>query len=151
MENSLVFLYIVFFISIIFYVTAGFITLALVLPLQFKEAGIRNGLRRLRKQMLAKGALAGIVITASIIGLTSRFFISDVDTFRYIITVMILIHALGTLGKSIIDLLIYHQQYSPESKELHKKIEVMEDKRVADNTVARKKYRLDRIAEKGVK
>ena len=129
MEASLTFLYIVFFISISLYVVAGVIITAFVIPLQVKEAGVHNGLRVLRKQMLLKGFLALVVAVASIVALTARFFIGDTDTLRYIITGVILLHAVGTLWKSWIDYKIYHQQYSPQSKEFHKKVEALENRR----------------------
>lgn len=122
-DPSLIFLYIVFFISILLYVIAGFITAAFVIPLQYEQSKVKNGLRGLRKQMLLKGLFALTVILASIIALTLRFFPFDENILRYIIVTMIAIHAGGTLGKSIIDFKIYHTQYSDENKKLHEKFE----------------------------
>jgi hypothetical protein len=122
-DSSLTFLYIVFFIAILEYVIAEFITAAFVIPLQYEQSKVKNGLRILRKQMLIKGVLAFIVILASIMALTLRFFPFEEHVIRYIIVTMIAIHASGTLGKSYIDYRIYHQQYSEASKRLHEKFE----------------------------
>lgn len=114
-------LYIGFAIAIIIYITAAIITGAFVLPLQYKEARVQNGLALLRKQMLKRGILGETVIVTSILALTLRFFIEDVNILRILITFIILIHAIGLLGKSIIDLRIYKQQYTPAQKELHRR------------------------------
>lgn len=118
-------LYTIFILSIITHVAAGIITAAFVIPLQVKQAGVKNGLRLLRKQMLAKGFLALFITVISIVVLTLRY-IYDGDFLPYAITGLVLLHALGVLGKSVIDYEIYHHQYSPESKRMHEKIEAIE-------------------------
>lgn len=126
MENSLSFLYIAFFIAIVLHVAAGVIITAFVIPLQVKQVGVKNGLRSLREQMLMKGFLSLTVIVASILALTLRYIIPDPEILRYVIVTLILVHAIGMLGKAIIDLKIYHGQYSQESKDLHARIDVLE-------------------------
>lgn len=120
MITSLDFLYVVFFISIALHVLAMFNSIAFVLPLQFKESGVKNGLVTLRKQLLAKGIFAIVIDIVSIIALTSRYFINDPDISRYVIVTVIFLHAVGQFAKSVIDTKIYHSQYSPENTELHK-------------------------------
>lgn len=119
------FLYIIFVLSIITHVVAGIITAAFVIPLQIKQAGVRNGLRLLRKQMLAKGFLALFIAIVSVVVLTLKY-LYDGDFLPVITTGLVLLHAVGILGKSIIDYEIYHHQYSEESKRLHAKIEAIE-------------------------
>lgn len=126
MENSTNFLYVTFFISICLHVAAGIIVAAFIIPLQFKEIRVKNGLVRLRKQMLTKGVLSLVVVVASVLALTSRYFIPDPNISRYIITTMILTHAIGTLAKSYIEYQIYHQQYSLESRQMHERIDKLE-------------------------
>lgn len=141
MDNSLSFLYVVFFVSVILHVFAGILTATFIMPLQAKQAGVKNGLAKLRKQMLFKGFLNLTIIIASIFALTLRFVITDVATLRYMLTTMIALHAIGTTAKAIIDFQIYHQQYSPENKEMHEKIEKMEiakAKRAIDNPKAKR-------------
>lgn len=126
MENSLNFLYIVFFLSILIHVLSAVITLSFVIPLQVKEARVKNGLALLRKQLLFKGVLALVIIVVAICVLSLRYFIEDVPTLRYITVSLVLVHSLGILGKVWIDYQIYHQQYTPESKEFHAKVEALE-------------------------
>lgn len=126
MEISLIILYIVFFISIILYIVAAILISAFVIPLQVEQAGVKNGLIWLRKTMLRKEFLSLVVIVASIVALTLRFFVKDPVILRYIITSVIFIHSAGTLGKAVYDRAIYKHQYSELNKEMHKRIEKME-------------------------
>lgn len=128
MNNSLDFLYGIYFITIIIHIVAGIITAHFVIPLQYKESKVKNGLLNLRKQMLIKGLLSFMIIVVTVIALTLRFFVKDPIILRYIITTMIFLHGVGTLGKSTLDLTIYHQQYTPEQKKLHEKIAKLERK-----------------------
>lgn len=114
--NSLIFLYIVFGISIVFYICTVLITVALVIPRQTHEAKIRDRLAKLRRQMQANGALSLIVAFVSIIALTSRYFVGAGDLYRYIITTAIFVHALCLLAQAILHYRIYHQDYSVNKK-----------------------------------
>ena len=126
MDSSIGFLYIVFVLSIVLYAMSGIIVAGFVIPLQIEQVGVKNGLLKLRKQMLIKGFLNLTLVIASIMALTTRFFINDQFTQRYLIVSMILLHAIGTLIKAFIDLKIYHQNYSPENKAIHVKIDKIE-------------------------
>lgn len=130
MDNSLVFLYAVYIVSIIILVVAGIIAAAFVIPLQLKEARVKNGLARLRKQMLAKGIFTEIVIIFSLFSLTGRFIIHDTTTLRYTITLVILFFALFILFGVVLDYLIYNQNYTEKNKKLHEKIEQMENEEI---------------------
>lgn len=129
MENSLNFLYIVFFISIIMLTIAGFVAAAFVIPLQVKEAGVRNGLAKLRKQLLLKGFLTFGIITVAIIVLSLRYIIHDTNILRYIITSLIFLYSFFFLVQVYVDYMIYTQQYTEESKKLHDKIDKLEKKK----------------------
>lgn len=126
MDPSLIFLYILFGAAILMHIVAGILTSAFVLPLQYKEAQVKNGLGALRIQLLKRGVLGLTVIVVSIISLTLRFVVHDIEVLRYVISFMIFLHGFGTLGKSIIDLKIYHQNYSPEQKRNHEILEQIE-------------------------
>lgn len=146
-------------ISIIVIFIAGAIVASTVIPLQWKEAEVKNGLRTLRKQMLAKGLLTLTIVTAALIALTIRYFITDLDLARIIISGLVICFALSLLGKALIDYKIYHQSYTPENKKLHEKFEVLEEKIAHDkredmdikNKKARAKRLIDKTAEKRVK
>lgn len=124
--TSLSVLYVVYFFSIGIFIVAGLLTLAMVIPLQVAESRVKNGLHKLRQQLLAKGVLSEIAVIVSVFALTSRFFITVPDTNRYVITILVLTLALCTLGNSHIDSRIYRQQYTLENKKLHEKIEKLE-------------------------
>lgn len=101
------------FINILTVITStGF-----VLPLQFKQAGVKNGLAWLRKRLLIKGLLAIGISVITIAVLSLRFFATDPNIIRILIVGLIFIHALFLLGKSLIDAAIYRQQYTPENVE----------------------------------
>lgn len=129
MENSLDILFLLLAFSIFLHTMAGVIVLAFVIPLQVREAGVKNGLASLRRQMLAKGIISLLVVVVSIIVLTIRFLTDNVEFLRYAYGFLIFLHALGILAKAIIDFKVYHQQYTPENKELHAKVEALENRR----------------------
>lgn len=143
MENSINFLYTVFFLSILIHVLAAVITLSFVIPLQVREAKVKNGLRILRKQLLIKGVLALVIIVVAIVVLSLRYFISEPVTLRYITVTLVLVHALGILGKTWVDYQIYHQQYSPESKAMHSRIERLENEEVSREKILEKSQKKD--------
>lgn len=126
MDNSIRFLYSGYIISIISLSIAGLITAMFVIPLQYRQSKVKNGLAALRRQMLLKGILALTVIVLAIFCLSGRFFINDPAILRYSITGMIIVFSLGILGKAIIDFQIYHQQYSDENKHRHEEIDKVE-------------------------
>lgn len=115
----------VFYFAVMLHIVAAILTLAFIIPLQVKEVGVKNGLRKLRKQLLIKGVLSFIVILAAIFALTGRYFLPD-GALRSAVIIFVLAHAIGIVGKSYLDYLIYHQQYTPKSKEMHEKIESVE-------------------------
>lgn len=108
--NSLTFLYTFYFISIFICILAFIITLAFVLPLQIKEAMVKNGLSKLRKLMLMSGIVMIIMEIAAILSLTLRFFVSG-DLARYSTVILIFIFSLGMLAFAIIKRTIYKQQF----------------------------------------
>jgi len=124
--TSLNILYVVYLISIIIYIITVFLDVAFVLPLQAKEARIKNGLTLLRKQLLLRGIVGILVALASISALASRYFPANTEVIRYIALFFVLVSALGSLVKAIIDYMIYHQQYSDESIKRHQKIAKLE-------------------------
>lgn len=137
------FIELAFLAAIILHVLAGIVTVAFVIPLQIKQAGVKNGLRKLRLQLLTKGFLALAIIIVSIFSLTARWVLDDGATLRFAIVVFVMTHAVGVFGKAIIDYLIYHQQYSQKSKDMHTRIDKLEQ-----GDIAREK-RLD-ISQKKV-
>src|ERR671926_256450 len=83
-QESLIVLYTVYFISVAVHFLALFIHGGYVIPLQIKEAGVKNGLRTLRVSMLIAGMIMLGLNIVSIVVLTSRFFLPAGDTSRYL-------------------------------------------------------------------
>lgn len=121
---------------------AAVIVISFVIPLQMKEAGVKNGLAFLRKQLLAKGFLAITTIITAVLALTIRNVITDLDLARFLVSGTVLVFSLSILGKAIIDYKVYHQQYTDENKDLHARFDTFEKKH---------KAKLDKTAERGVK
>lgn len=128
--DTLTLLYIFYFIAIVFYLIAIFLEASFVIPLQFKETGVKNGLKTLRRQLLSKGILSLIVGITSVLALTTRFFGLPVEWNRIIIVIVVVINAIGVVGKAFLDYRIYHQEYSSSSKTKHARIERLEKKEV---------------------
>lgn len=116
----------VFIIAILLNAIAGVFITAFVIPLQVEQAGVKNGLVKLRKQMLFKGFLSLVVIATVITILVLRLLIPSNDILGYLIGALIVVNSIGILGKSYIDYQIYHQQYSQQSKDMHERIDVLE-------------------------
>ncbi len=122
MQDSLTFLYVVYFFAIFFLAAAMFVTAGFVIPLQFKQAKVKNGLQMLRKQLLLKGVLSFLVCGIAIATLTSRYFI-DGEAARYFTVGLVFLFSLALFAKAFIDSRIYHQQYSAEHIEKSSRIQ----------------------------
>lgn len=150
------FLYITFFLSIIVLIIAAIVAGAFVIPLQVKEAGVKNGLGKLRKQLLLKGSLNFVMILITIVILSLRYFIHDVEVLRYMTTSLVFLFSLSFLTHVIIDYFVYRQNYTPENIKLHARFEVLEEKMAVEkrtsmdkkNTTARQKRKLDKSEKK---
>ena len=126
-QESLVFLFVIYGLAVFIHFVALFVHAGYVIPLQIREANVKNGLRSLRVLMLASGLVMIALNIVSIFVLTSRFFIPAGDLYRYLSVFMVLLHAIGFLAFAIIKRKMYRTQYSDKQKELHEKIEVLED------------------------
>lgn len=120
-----------YYASVFFHIVSCIVVALFVIPLQVKEARVKNGLALLRKQLLAFGFL---VATLAIVGatvLTLRYFVPDQETRMTITVMLVLAHSLGFLGMAVIGYKMYHQQYTDESKLLHAKLDKLEKRRKA--------------------
>lgn len=124
--SSLDYLYSGYMIAVIIHILSMVIHTYSVLRLQFKEAGVKNGLRSLRIRMLVWGITLELISLITIFVLVSRFFFSG-DSARYSIVTLILIHAVGTLSNAVNWRHIYREQFSEESKALHREMQRIED------------------------
>lgn len=120
--RSIDFLYITYFLAIISFILTVILTSSFVIPLQIKEARIRDGLLPLRKQLLKRGILIISVSIFAVVILVSRYFLTG-EILRYLIGTLMLAMSLAVLGVTIFDLRIYRSQYSEESLKDHEKID----------------------------
>lgn len=127
MIDSLTFLYLVYYVAIVVLIGAAIIVGSVLIPLQMKEAGVKNGLLKLRKRMLHEMVILLILCVTSVAALSLRFFI-DGEVAKYTTVVLVLIFALGLISLAINKVMMYREQYSDESKDLHAKV-ALEEKR----------------------
>jgi hypothetical protein len=120
-------LYGIYFASVVVHIISLAVHLTWVIPLQIREAGVKNGLRKLRVLMLSSGLAFIVMDVISIIVLTLRFFIPEGPLLRYLIVGLIFMHSFSFLVFSFIKRTMYRQQYSEHQKNLHAKIEKLEE------------------------
>ena len=92
-----------------------------IIPLQIKEVNVKNGLKRLRIELLIAGLTLLLtnsfsmllIITTKGTTPTNSIYLQIINSFAILIFAIILY-------------LIYHEQYTPISREVHKKIDIRE-------------------------
>lgn len=139
MSNSLQFLFTVYIICIVLSCITVVSTLIFVIPLQVKQAGVKNGLSSLRHKLLANGFLLVFISLLEIIILSSRFFLEG-DAVRYTNTILILVFTVALSIKSLIWSSILHTQFTEDQIKLHHKIWA-EEQRLKKNIVKREVVR----------
>lgn len=102
----------------------AFIFLKFIIPLQFKETKVKNGLRKLRYQLLITGIILFHINTIGLIIIIIRFLKIDVTTASTVVTYF---NTFGFLFIALVEYQIYHRRYTPKQKELHAKFEEMEN------------------------
>ena len=115
-------IYILYITNILIHLLSVIITAIFIVPLQIREARVKNGLAVLRKQLLAFGVLVIVVGIASVIALTLPLFERNGITL-YLSLTTVTIHAFAFLGFAILGYQIYHTQYTDEIKEAHKELD----------------------------
>jgi len=89
-----------------------------IIPLQIKENKIKNGLRRLRAELLIMD------FTLLITNLLSMLLIITSKGFIPINSVILqVVNSVAILVFAIVLYLIYNEQYTPESKEIHRRVD----------------------------
>lgn len=122
------FVYLMYVLSILFYI-ASFITATFFLvPLQFKQALVKNGLSILRRQMLRKGMLSIFVSLAGVIVLTSRFYVGN-EIAQIIIPLFVLVNSFCFFLIVLIGSRIYHYHYTDKNIRLHERLDKLEKMR----------------------
>lgn len=123
----------IYLLAILFHIVALIICLAFVIPLQIKEARVKNGLKMLRVQMLGSGLTIIFLSIFSIIALTIPLIFADrplysprtepFELYQYISIGVVFFHSLGFLVLALIKRAMYHQQYSDYQKAIHKRVD----------------------------
>jgi len=98
---------------------AAIIVLFFIIPLQIKQAGVKNGLSMLRKQLLAFGATLFVtnVIAAYFLTRTSIGLYINGGSATFTTSTLLFIFAFAMFLLAVIGHQIYHQQYVLEHKD----------------------------------
>lgn len=110
-ENNLM-----LFVSFCLCLLSAFIISLFIIPLQIEQAGVKNGLAKLRYDML------GLCFTTLITTLIASYFLAIVsiraiDQGTYVSTLSQIILTIFSTGKFMISIFayrIYHRQYTPQ-------------------------------------
>ena len=111
--------------GLLFRLLADLMLLLFCIPLQIREATVKNGLRTLRFQLLAFGLILFITNNITI------FFLFDVlgKDQPFINAALQMLNGFAFLLLAVIGFQIYHTQYTEESREHHERIAEMEHKK----------------------
>jgi ABC-type multidrug transport system fused ATPase/permease subunit len=122
LPESLLFLYVFYFISILLHISSAIIVTKFVIPLQIRESKVQNGLLSLRRELLRFGITILVISILTVITLSVRFFVSNTDIARVVSVILVLVHSMTFLYLSTIIYRIYNTQYTPEQKDLHRRM-----------------------------
>lgn len=93
-----------------------------------KENGVKNGLIKLRRQMLITSVAMFIINTLGLALIIIRPFVDEM-IFKIITDTLTLINSIGLLIVGLLLFKIYTQKFSPQEKEIHRKIADSEAKK----------------------
>jgi dipeptide/tripeptide permease len=112
------------YVAILIRILSTIIIVFQLIPLQIKEANVKNGLRKLRLQLLIVGITLFITNVVSI-GLIADS-IMDIVPASIFNALLQILNSLAILIFSIVLYLIYHNQYTPEAKKVHTEVDRQE-------------------------
>lgn len=112
-------------INVTIRILTALIFLKYLIPLFIKEAGVKNGLKILRYELLFTGLIIFGVNTSGLLIILLRYMGADI---RLATDVVTYINTFGFLGYALLKWKIYTQKYSIESKLLHEKIDKLENR-----------------------
>lgn len=115
------------FVNVFFRVITAIIFIAYILPLMIREAGVKNGLKKLRIELLVSGFIIFFVNTAGLSIIVWRYLYGN-EGLQSFTDIIALANTFGFLVIAVLKYTIYHQRYTPEQKELHEKLEKIEQK-----------------------
>lgn len=91
-----------------------------VIPLQVKEARVVNGLAKLRRQLLISGIS---IMTVAFVGLIMLLLSLMFPRNGMLMEILVVVLVIALIVNAETKHAIYHQQYTPEHKELSRKIQ----------------------------
>lgn len=106
-------------------VATAIIFLCFIIPLQIKEARVKNGLRLLRRELLVSGMTIFFINTVGLSIILFKYVFDD-GVVQAATSVITLFNSLGFLVIAAMKYHMYHQQYTPENKRRHARIEQLE-------------------------
>ena len=115
-------------LALIIRVITSIILLALVIPLQYRQATVKNGLKTLRKALLFSGFLIFWVNTVGLVIIVIRP-IAHPETVKFVTDFVSVLNIFGFFALAVLWLLIYRQQFTDINIKLHEKIEKEEKKK----------------------
>lgn len=124
-------------IAVVFRLVAAIIFLAFIIPLQIKQVQVKNGLRKLRYELLTTGIVIFLINTVGLGLVAAKFFVSP-EVIQRLTDILTILNTAGFLTVAIIQFNVYHHRYTPEQKKLHEEFNKME---LAAEKVAQKKKR----------
>lgn len=110
-------------LNLVLRVLTAYIFCAFLIPLFIKEARVKNGLQKLRIEMLTSGSLIFLINTLGIFIIAFRYLGYDTRILTEVITYF---NSLAFLAYALIKLNVYTEKYTPENKKLHEKFDKME-------------------------
>lgn len=110
-------------INVIFRIVTATLFVFFLIPLFFREARVKNGLRTLRFELLFTGTIIFCVNTFGLLIIVFRFLRWDTALIADLVTYF---NSVALLAYAIAKYIIYTQKYTPENKKLHEKFEKME-------------------------
>lgn len=113
-----------FVINVVFRVITAIIFIALLIPLVWKEALVKNGLKMLRYELLFTSTIIFFISTSGLFIVLLRQFGINTQLATEIVT---LFNSIGFLAYALVKRKIYTQEYSPENKHRHAKLAEMEE------------------------
>jgi hypothetical protein len=127
-------------IALLFRVISSIVLIFLLIPLQLKEAKVKNGLRMLRLKLLSVGFIL-LVTNILSIGL---IFITGVDVvlLKILTAVLQFMNAVSALALALVFLSIYHQSYTEAAKKVHIEVDKQEKLDEKKNKVIDNKKRV---------
>lgn len=109
-----------------------------------QETNVKNGLEKLRRQLLTNAIILLFINTSGLSLLLVRPFAST-DIYLFLTNALTIINSFGFYWDSRIKTQMYKQQYTIEQKELHAKIDKLEKTRIKLNKDRRAETRRNKI------